>query len=175
MFRTWTPKKFLNSGTKFDLKLQLNATIDEASVNPSGGIQPYSYQWNDPNNQTTATATGLAAGLYMVTVTDFVGVSIADTVRVGEATNIEEDIVATVNIYPSPASDILSVDLGEYFREINQVKLFNHTGQEMGNREVGNGISSVVELSVSQLPAGIYYVGLKGKNPTVYKKIVVNH
>jgi gliding motility-associated-like protein len=38
-----------------------------------GGTQPYFYQWDDPNNQTTSTATGLDAGSYEVTVTDDAG------------------------------------------------------------------------------------------------------
>lgn len=168
-------KEILNSGTKFDLGLQLSATTNEATAAVSGGIPPYTYQWNDPGNQTTATATGLTPGVYMVTVTDSVGISIADTVRVGEATGIEEEILAAVNIYPSPASDVLSVDLGEYFREINQVTLYNHTGQESGRWEVAGSISPVLEVSVRQLPAGIYYLGLQGKNPAVFKKIVVRH
>jgi gliding motility-associated-like protein len=41
-----------------------------ATVTATGGTPPYSYQWNDPGNQTTATATGLCAGTYSVTVTD---------------------------------------------------------------------------------------------------------
>ncbi|MBL7105353.1 MAG: hypothetical protein ISS18_13575, partial [Bacteroidales bacterium] len=41
-------------------------------VFPSGGIPPYTYQWDDPQNQTTAKATGLAPGVYTCTVTDAV-------------------------------------------------------------------------------------------------------
>ncbi|NCC99430.1 MAG: T9SS type B sorting domain-containing protein, partial [Bacteroidia bacterium] len=41
-----------------------------AKVTVSGGIEPYSYRWDDPLAQTTATATGLCAGTYTVTVTD---------------------------------------------------------------------------------------------------------
>jgi gliding motility-associated-like protein len=40
----------------------------QISASPSGGTAPYSYLWN--NGQTTATATGLAAGTYTVFVTD---------------------------------------------------------------------------------------------------------
>ena len=36
----------------------------------TGGSTPYSYQWNDPTLQTTATATALCAGTYSMTVTD---------------------------------------------------------------------------------------------------------
>ena len=35
------------------------------------GIAPYTYMWS--NNQTTATATNLSAGMYMITVTDSIG------------------------------------------------------------------------------------------------------
>ena len=41
-----------------------------ATVTATGGVAPYSYLWNDPLTQTTATASGLTAGLYTVTVTD---------------------------------------------------------------------------------------------------------
>lgn len=42
-----------------------------ATCNPSGGTSPYSYQWDsNAGNQTSQTATGLAAGSYDVTVTD---------------------------------------------------------------------------------------------------------
>ncbi|MBI2966991.1 MAG: gliding motility-associated C-terminal domain-containing protein [Bacteroidetes bacterium] len=46
---------------------QMNGT---ATANVSGGVSPYQYAWNDPMNQTTVTATGLAAGGYSVTVSD---------------------------------------------------------------------------------------------------------
>ena len=48
-------------------------TNGSATVIASGGIAPYTYSWNDANNQTTATATNLAAGTYTVTVTDASG------------------------------------------------------------------------------------------------------
>ncbi len=40
-------------------------------ISPSGGTPGYTYQWNSTaNNQTTATATGLASSTYSLTVTD---------------------------------------------------------------------------------------------------------
>jgi hypothetical protein len=41
-----------------------------ATATPSGGTSPYTYSWNSTPVQTTATATGLPAGSYTVTVTD---------------------------------------------------------------------------------------------------------
>ncbi|MNX41787.1 hypothetical protein D3C86_721950 [compost metagenome] len=40
-----------------------------ASVTPSGGTAPYTYSWS-PSGGTAATATGLTAGAYTVTITD---------------------------------------------------------------------------------------------------------
>ncbi len=39
-------------------------------VNATGGTAPYTYQWNDPMSQTSATAVSLTSGGYVVTVTD---------------------------------------------------------------------------------------------------------
>ncbi|GAL86683.1 hypothetical protein MYP_3913 [Sporocytophaga myxococcoides] len=41
-----------------------------ATVSATGGIPPYSYQWNTVPEQTTVTATALSPGTYTVTVTD---------------------------------------------------------------------------------------------------------
>ncbi|MBW8049415.1 MAG: S8 family serine peptidase [Cytophagales bacterium] len=41
-----------------------------ASAVVTGGLPPYTYLWDDPDNQTSETATGLEAGIYNATVTD---------------------------------------------------------------------------------------------------------
>jgi len=53
-----------------------------ASVGASGGNGPYTYYWNDPNNQTGATATGLNAGGYTVAVTDVNGCMVSASISV---------------------------------------------------------------------------------------------
>ncbi|MBK6965463.1 MAG: SprB repeat-containing protein [Bacteroidales bacterium] len=46
------------------------AFTGSATVLATGGTSPFTYLWNDPSAQTLATATGLAAGTYTVTITD---------------------------------------------------------------------------------------------------------
>ena len=58
-----------------------------ASIVVSGGIDPYSYVWDD--GQTTATAIGLVAGAYSVTVTDALGAEIIEMVLIEEPDTIE--------------------------------------------------------------------------------------
>ena len=54
-----------------------------ATVVATGGAIPYSYSWA-PSGGTNATATGLAANTYTVTVTDFNGCQITRSVTVGQ-------------------------------------------------------------------------------------------
>lgn len=59
-------------------------TSGTATVIPVGGTSPYTYQWDDPASQNTATATGLAAGTYNVTVTDANGCFTNASVTINE-------------------------------------------------------------------------------------------
>ncbi|MBN9386397.1 MAG: SprB repeat-containing protein, partial [Chitinophagaceae bacterium] len=59
-----------------------------ATVTASGGTPPYSYSWNTTPVQTTATASGLAAGSYTVTVTDANGCTKTATVAISQPTTI---------------------------------------------------------------------------------------
>ena len=47
-----------------------NGTTGTATAIPAGGTAPYTYSWNTTPAQNTATATGLAAGTYRITITD---------------------------------------------------------------------------------------------------------
>lgn len=60
------------------------ASTGEASATGLGGTAPYSYVWDDPNSQITATATGLPAGTWNVTVTDFNGCTSSGSATLGQ-------------------------------------------------------------------------------------------
>ena len=66
-----------------------------ATVTPGGGTAPYTYAWNDPGTQTTATATGLCAGTYDVVVTDINGCDDTSTVVITEPPLITSSITAS--------------------------------------------------------------------------------
>ena len=59
-----------------------------ATVNATGGTTPYTYAWPaTASSQTTATATGLVAGTYIVTVTDANSCTTTASVTITEPTN----------------------------------------------------------------------------------------
>jgi gliding motility-associated-like protein len=63
----------------------------------TGGTPGYTYQWNDPSNQTTPSATGLCAGTYTVIVTDSNGCTAQDTVQINNLIVIQIN-PAVINI-----------------------------------------------------------------------------
>jgi hypothetical protein len=58
-----------------------------ATITATGAHPPYTYLWNDPMAQTTATATGLFAGTYNVQVTDAMGCSLSGNLTINAACN----------------------------------------------------------------------------------------
>ncbi|WP_157499418.1 SprB repeat-containing protein, partial [Flavobacterium beibuense] len=77
------------TGTTGTISSQTNVSCNgntdgAATIDVTGGITPYTYLWSD--GQTTATATGLAAGDYTVTVTDAVGCATIVDVTITEPT-----------------------------------------------------------------------------------------
>ena len=64
-----------------------------ATVYSEFGIEPYSYSWNDSENQTGETATDLSPGQYIVTVTDAVGNMNTKNIIVGEP----DSLIITLN------------------------------------------------------------------------------
>ncbi|TND06949.1 MAG: hypothetical protein FD123_3413 [Bacteroidetes bacterium] len=55
-----------------------------AASNPGGGVPPYTYSWNSIPPQTTANASNLPAGSYIVTVSDFAGCAVSSSVTITE-------------------------------------------------------------------------------------------
>ncbi len=58
------------------------------SVIVTGGSSPYTYSWSDVKSQTTASATGLIAGSYTVTVSDSCGAFITDSIKITQPASI---------------------------------------------------------------------------------------
>ncbi|MFN5324348.1 MAG: PKD domain-containing protein [Bacteroidota bacterium] len=71
--------------------------IGSTSINISGGVAPYTISWNDPNNQSSITATNLCQGYYSALITDVNGCSIeSDSIEVQLSTFIPE-VLATIS------------------------------------------------------------------------------
>ncbi|MBN4061750.1 gliding motility-associated C-terminal domain-containing protein [Bacteroidales bacterium AH-315-I05] len=69
-----------------------------AVANPSGGTLPYAYAWDDSNNQSTQTSTGLTPGIYTVILTDSLSCSDTATATVGDNTSLTITVSSDTSI-----------------------------------------------------------------------------
>jgi hypothetical protein len=74
--------------------LCFNTATATATAVPVGGTAPYAYFWS-PGGQTTATATGLLAGSYTVTITDANGCTVSGGVTLGQPQLLQASAVST--------------------------------------------------------------------------------
>ena len=79
------------------------ASTGSATVTASGGMASYTYAWA-PSGGTAATATGLAAGTYTVTVTDANSCQKTATVNITQPTALVVSISAQTNVLCNGAS-----------------------------------------------------------------------
>ncbi|MDZ4750621.1 MAG: gliding motility-associated C-terminal domain-containing protein [Flavobacteriales bacterium] len=65
------------------------------SADVTGGTPGYTYQWNDDQNQTGATATNLEPGNYTVVVTDAFGCQQTTNIQIAEPTELSASITSS--------------------------------------------------------------------------------
>ena len=169
-------KTVINSGTRFDLKLQMSAVPanpnGSATVIATGGQAPYTYKWNDPIGQTTATATGLNPGSYQVRVIDATGLVVEDTVSVTGAVGIADEwLRSKVNIYPNPSRQKVRISLEEVdFRHI-RLELVSLSGEKVMAAQELDINRSNWEIDLSELTSGIYFIQLFVDDQLIVKKL----
>jgi hypothetical protein len=130
-----------------------------ATVNVTGGTTPYSYEWNDLNNQTEALAVYLNSGWYSVAVTDANGCQLLDSVFVDMEAGTQDLMNNDFVIYPNPAKNTLSI-LGEGIA----IRMFDLNGKIIIDRPFVN------TLDVSSFPNGLYTIEVVLENYTTRRK-----
>ncbi len=91
-------------------------------------------------------------------------------------TDINDNLKGTGNfrIYPNPASDKITIELPESQNSTINIQLMNITGEKVYQTSIsGSEEITVVEISVSDLPGGIYFVQLIGATDTKTQRIII--
>lgn len=132
------------SSTDVDCFGDCNGTATVSGI--SGGTPNYTIQWNDPNNQTTLTATNLCPGTYQATITD--------------ANNCDTIVSVTIN-EPMPITFTTEVGDTACYNTCDGEVIANAAGGQgpyifewfntNSNVSIGNG------ATLSNLCAGNYY------------------
>ena len=123
----------------------LGALDGMATAHVSGGTAPYSYLWNDPNQQYDSLAVYLTQGWYTVLITDGNGCTLSDSVFMGVA-GLPEASNVDLQWYPVPTSTIIKINQG-----VSEWNIYDAFGRLMAS-----GTQS--EINVADFPASVYVI-----------------
>lgn len=147
-----------------------SGTDGSVTANVSGGTADYSYSWN--NGETTASLTGLAVGVYTVTVTDANGCTLIQNVTVSNATGISEINTSEIfNIIPNPTNGHFNINTENIEVSIKNISIYDGIGRLIENISINKlQQQTPVDFNYS---AGIYYVQVITDKGIGMQKIIV--
>jgi hypothetical protein len=143
-----------------------NGTATVAAV---GGTGASTYLWNTNPPQTTATATGLAAGYVVVTVTNG-SCQLIDTIFVPNPAGLGEMSGMNLSVYPNPAGDELYVHVGGNVPSNAFIQIMDMSGRLMMVQDV-----LANKINTSSLGNGLYIIKINTENGTCMSKVLIQH
>jgi rhodanese-related sulfurtransferase len=87
----------------------------------------------------------------------------------GIVTEIEEQQITELNVYPNPATSKFFIE-GSGVQELKEISIISLTGKRVLSK---NNVFGMDGIDISQLQNGIYIVQIKAANQTVSKKLVI--
>lgn len=143
-----------------------NGAID---ITLSGGASPYTFSWSGPNGFTAVTEdiSGLASGMYDVTITDGDGCDVTYSFEVNSTVGIATEKLETFSVYPNPTNSVVNIE----FISNGEFQLFNVNGQLISTESVKAG---TMVKDVSYLATGIYTIRFTNESGVSVQKLVVS-
>jgi hypothetical protein len=144
-----------------------------ATVSSTDGTAPYTYLWDDPSGQTTATAAGLSAGTYNVVVTDAQGCTTTASVVVDLGSGIRELALADLRIYPNPTQKEVTISFTSVTAKDFEVAIYSTIGNIVLADQVLASNTYYRNFDVSALAAGVYFVEISNEEGKTLRKLTV--
>lgn len=159
------------------LHITLQSTPDSLSCTGSisattlGGTGPYTYLWDDPASQTTATASGLCQGTYCVTITDANGCDQTECTTIISTGLGENKGLSQVRIYPNPNGGTFTLELGHYSALNAPTVLVRDATGRVIFEDRPQKRNSVIQLP--EVAKGVYFLEIVFKDHKEHSRIVV--
>jgi hypothetical protein len=171
--RTITEPEMLTSSIQSTADTNTNQFGDgTATVIVAGGTPPYSYRWNDPFAQTTATAYNLFNGKYTVITKDARSCLLIDTVYVAETNAVFEIFDSgKLSVFPNPARGIIYLDVD--FDEIQnlQVDVYDLSGRKVFSNLYQDITQALLPIDLSAFAPGSYNVIIRSDSGYAHRKV----
>jgi hypothetical protein len=149
-----------------------NSADGSISTSTSGGTGAYTYSWNTSPVQTTANATGLAAGTYTGLVSDENGCQDSVTATITLVIGIADTPTnSTLNIYPNPTTGIIKIEINAKVDGEVEIAVHNIVGEELLRKlSTSNNLS----LDISKFSRGVYILQMTTPKGVFTHKILKN-
>lgn len=149
------------------LQTSSNPVLFQLDANTTGDNPPFSYQWDDPEQQTDSVATNLVQDLYNVLITDQKGCELYSSFDLSTIVSSSAPSPKNIQIYPNPFQEHIQIDLeGDYI-----LKVFDLQSRLIKEIQVKSGHPKQY-FDFSALSAGVYLLSLKDAQHTYSSMIV---
>ncbi len=95
---------------------------------------------------------------------------VVQDLEVAETLAINEEMANGIKMYPSPATSVVTLNLGDSFRADNQVSIMGVNGQVVTALTLQ---SAEETISVEHLNTGMYFVKIQLENQLIIKKLII--
>ena len=153
-----------------------NNCLGTAYVRVFGGEVPYTYQWDDPKQQTVSYIKKLCEGSYIISITDFNGCHITDTANVPNVealsvNNIELHDSSYLTVFPNPVSNGDDLNISSS-KVISKLLIYDKLGRCVYNNIVN---TKSVNLNIDYFESGLYNIILNYQDNTsvLESKIII--
>ena len=162
------------------LDLGPDSTICEThqiTLDAGAGMDSYLWSTGDTTQTIIVDSTGIGIGNknFSVIVTQQ-GCVNSDTIKVTvmDCSGISENIkLLGINIYPNPSQGKINIDIPEGLDGL-EITVFNSIGQKILSELITTKSKIIKTIDLSELPKGVYYIGLKSKEKQKFVKVILN-
>ncbi len=162
------------------------ASVNEPQI---GGTPPYTYNWYkeynnryiEINNSNSNEITQLCTGKYRVNITDNENSSRLKYFYINcENSNRPKNSIDFAHenymlVYPNPVKDILIIELHFMEETQGEINILNILGKRVMKVKQGNLNTEKIEVNISDLAGGIYYVQVNAENDILLERVVISN
>jgi hypothetical protein len=142
----------------------------------AGGSQPYSFQWDDSQQQTSYSLTGLCAGNYTCVVTDATGcqLTLTTTILPWDAGLEEQLFYSLIHVSPNPFESTLTIEIpNELINKDVTFQLYSVIGDEVLFEKNVKTCNNQVQIEGLQfLKHGTYFLKIESGTTKRYFQLL---
>ena len=157
----------------------VNAGDGAIEVSINGGVGPLNYNWTLNGNtvSTSEDPTGLTGGVYILIITDQNGCTITSAEIIVDIMVDNENLILEKNIqlFPNPATDQLFLDFDLPTNFDFNISIHDGIGNVLLGKNATNISNQKLELEVSNLVSGLYFVKIQTGSQIWIRKFIIQN